>query len=92
MCKAGLVTLEALSQGSLILVSKNEGSEDLIEDDKNGFFTGLEPENIAERIDYILKLPENKKEEIKKNAINTSKIYSIDSMGHLYAELMRVDG
>lgn len=83
-----VVTLEALSQGAIVLVSKNQGAIDVIEGKKNGFFIDLNSEDISCKIMDIINMSNKEIEKISKNAIGTSKEFSVDKMVDRYIKLI----
>ena len=61
--------LEAMASGLLIVATKVGGVPELIEDKKSGFLAESEnAENLADKIDYVINLSKEKKQEIIKNA------------------------
>jgi len=84
----GIVTLEALSQGAIVLVSRNEGSVDMIKDGENGFFIELREEDIKNKIETVLGMTEKERGRIKTNAIQTAKVYSAENMISKYVDLI----
>ncbi|MDR7130548.1 glycosyltransferase involved in cell wall biosynthesis [Algoriphagus sp. 4150] len=66
----GLVTLEAMYSGALVIGSSEGGMSELIEDGKNGFLaTPKDAEGLAERIEHVLGLSHEEKITISTNAI-----------------------
>jgi len=68
----GLVYPEAMANGCLTIGSKGEGIDGIIVDGKNGYL--CEPKNekdLARLLDSLLALKEEKKVEIRKNALDT---------------------
>lgn len=88
------VILEAMSQGKLIIATNVGGVPEIIIDRENGFL--IEPgkaKDLAEKIDYVLNLPEEEKRMVRENARKTvEKNFSIDKMvkeyENLYKELL----
>jgi glycogen synthase len=65
----GLVCIEAMAAGSLVIGSSNGGMSEIIKDEQDGFL--VEPKNIQKLKDKIYKvitLSENTKRQIRKNA------------------------
>lgn len=72
----GLVGLEAMSCGSVVLASNMGGPKDYIKDGINGYL--FEPQNsiqLADKIISILELNESEKNKIREEAIKTSKMF-----------------
>ena len=83
-----IVTLEALSQGAIVLVSKNDGSLDIIDDGGNGFFISLDPDDISKKIKFVIGLDNKISERIKSNAIQTANKYSAENMVSKYRDII----
>ncbi len=80
----GLVILEAMSQGLVVLSTKCGGPEEIIEDSKNGFLVELKDEEyiinqFVEKIEYLIKHPEIY-EEISKNNIEKAKDWTMEKL------------
>lgn len=67
----GITTVEAMSSGCIPIVFKAGGQEEIINDGENGFFW----ETQEELISITRKIINKPEEELRKNAINKSKIY-----------------
>lgn len=83
----GLVYLEAMSQGCIVVASKGEGFDGIIVDGKNGFL--CEPGNsdqLAKILRRINSLPKDGKEAIVVNAINTAARYTDYNVAKRYLE------
>lgn len=73
----GLVYLEAMSSGCLVIGSKNEGIDGVIIDKENGFLCDSgNVEQLAEIYRYISNLDYDEKYRISNNAINTVKEFT----------------
>ncbi|MBN2858290.1 MAG: glycosyltransferase [Candidatus Delongbacteria bacterium] len=69
----GMVYIEAMSQGCIVIGSKGQGIDGVIIDGLNGFLTeDMTPEALAEKLSYISELPVSKISEISGNAIETA--------------------
>lgn len=66
----GMVYLEAMAKGSVVVCSKNSGMAGFIKDGLNGFLTDPDPDSIAETIRRINSFKNI--EEIMQNALNTA--------------------
>lgn len=70
----GLTYLEAMSQGTIVIGSKNEGIDGIIIDKKNGFLVNSKScEELSQKILDVSKLESFEKEKIMNNAILTIK-------------------
>lgn len=79
-----LSLLEALSCGCCVLVSKNGGNQEVIEESVNGYFIEeINPELIAEKIVTI------DIESTKFNAMRTAQYYSIERMINNYISMYK---
>ena len=68
----GLSMAEALRFGVPVISTRTSGSLDFIKDGKNGFLVNNDEKEIAEKIQYILKLNQSRYIEIKKNSKQSS--------------------
>lgn len=84
----GIVMIEAMGSGAVLLVSKNDGSMEVVKEGKNGFFIGPDPQKIAQKLDYVLRLPRDKLNKIRRNAKESAKLYSTKRMINSYNELL----
>lgn len=85
----GLVYLEAMINGCIVIASRNEGIDGVIIDDYNGFL--CEAGNQIELTSIIVKiknLSKEKLEAISKNAINTAKQMSDVKMAKQYLKVL----
>lgn len=81
----GLTYLEAMSQGCLVIGSRNEGIDGIIIDKKNGFLVDSNNCNeLSQKIIEINLLNYNKREEIVKNAISTINKLSSEEVAKQY--------
>ena len=87
----GLVYLEAMLQGCLVIASKNEGMDGIIIDGENGFLceAGNEKELLStfERID---KLPAQEKMRISANAVETAMSFSEAKAAQSYLKAIKM--
>jgi glycosyltransferase involved in cell wall biosynthesis len=69
----GMVYIEALSQGNIVIAASNEGIDGVIENSVNGFLTQINnPIILTELIERLYFSTESEIESISINAINTS--------------------
>ncbi|MBE5729958.1 glycosyltransferase family 4 protein [Candidatus Parvarchaeota archaeon] len=73
----GLTTIEAMHFGKPIITLKNEGSIDLIKDGYNGFFTGKNGKNIADKIEKTLSLDKTKLSVMRRNSLKMVSQFTI---------------
>lgn len=72
----GLVAIEAMAAGAIVISNKLNGVEDFIESGVNGFLTeDASTDSFDEKLNYILTHPELE-EGIKRNAVKTAQNYS----------------
>jgi glycosyltransferase involved in cell wall biosynthesis len=77
----GLVIIEAMSQGLVVLATKCGGPEEIIEDGENGFLIDLDENNLVERfaqkIEFLINNPQEF-ERISKNNIEKAKNWTME--------------
>ena len=72
----GLVGIEAMSCGQIVIASNIAGPKDYINDEVNGYlFKPNNEEDLSRKIIKVLNLPDSKKMEIIQEAIKTSNRY-----------------
>ena len=84
----GLVVVEAMSQGSLVIYTDQGPAKEIIEDGVDGFL--VKPENtkeLANKINSILGLSDEQKNKIKQKAILKSNLFSIKDCASKTLEL-----
>lgn len=83
----GLVAVEALASGKLVIASNIHGLADIIEDGKNGIlFNSGDYIDLANKLNYLAKSSRRCKE-IADVGYNSSKNFDIDKMVNLYQEV-----
>ncbi|MCS0670395.1 glycosyltransferase [Cytobacillus firmus] len=81
----GLVYLEAMAAGCLVIGTKGQGIDGIIVDGENGFLTDSSDENtIYQTIDRVINLSPNEQRKIRENAKNTVKSLSDTSLSKEY--------
>ena len=81
----GLVYIEAMMQGCLVITTRGGGIDGIIKDGENGFLCNHgDAEQLAEIISKIYKMPLEEKIRISNNAINTAKDYSDSLVAERY--------
>ena len=84
----GLVGIEAMKCGCIVLAS-NIGGPTTYVNVSNGFtFEAKNAEDLANKIEYILTIDENKKNVIKENAIKTAEKYSSEKIGKVLLKII----
>ena len=83
----GMVYLEAMAKGCIVVCSRDFGLSGVIENNKNGFLCGTKKEEILKSLQEIknLKNPEN----IMKNALLTAKAMEKNKMSQNYLNLIQ---
>jgi len=70
-----MVCLEAMASGAIVLASSSGGMSEIIEDEVDGFLVEpKDPVKLADKIEYILSLPEDRKLQIRIKAQEKIKI------------------
>lgn len=85
----GLVILEAMSLGKIVVSTRCGGPEDIIEDKINGFLTGFDYKEIATKINFILENFESIKQKIGQAAVERAKDFKIDNQVEGYVRLYK---
>lgn len=77
----GLVVSEAIFCGTPAIVSNIGGMKDQIKDGINGYILKENtPENLAQKIDEVMKIESSQYDTLKNNTISTNKKYSMSSV------------
>lgn len=84
----GLVYIEAMSQGCIVIGTKNEGIDGVIRDGENGFLCDATIESIEGKIKSIMVMGKNDIEYISKKAVETGVIYSEKNVSKQYLNLI----
>lgn len=81
----GLVYLEAMAAGNLVICAKGWGVDGIIKDEENGFTCNAErSEDIRHVLEKVLKLTTEEKTKIQERSLQTLKSYSTNNMANLY--------
>jgi L-malate glycosyltransferase len=81
----GLVYLEAMASGCIVIGTKGQGIDGIIRDGENGFLSSSnDPKNIYETIKKVMELSEKEQIRIKFNAKNTVEKMSDIEMSNVY--------
>lgn len=72
----GMVYLEALSAGGIVVGTKNDGVDGIIVDGENGFLTEPNESEILAVLEKIKNLDEKTLEKLRKNTFETAKQYT----------------
>lgn len=89
-----LSLMEALSLGKIIIASNMGGLPEVIKDEENGLiFEAGNSQKLADRINYLNRLPLEIKESLEKAAIDTAKLFPADknlkSIIEIYKRLLK---
>ena len=83
----GMVYLEAMLQGCIVIASKDGGFDGIIETGKNGFLCPPgDADSLAIILDEIIKMDETEKKRIGQEAINTAMNFSESEVAKKYLE------
>lgn len=83
----GLVYLESMLQGCIVIASRFGGIDGIVVDGENGFLCEEgNSEELAEIFKKIINLPEEEKKRIAENAIATAKMYTDANVAKMYLE------
>lgn len=86
----GLVYIEAMAKGCIVIGSKNEGIDGIIIDNKNGYLVNSGDVNeLKDKLEEILNLSESDKELILKSAYNTVINMTQKKVSEVYLENLR---
>lgn len=83
----GMVYLEAMASGCIVVCAENDGIDGIITDGKNGFLTQPTVEGIKETISRIKNYPNL--EEIRKNSLETIKNYTPELCAKNYLDNLK---
>ena len=75
----GMVYMEALAHGNIVLCTKNSGVDGIIQNYKNGFLIKPNKKGIYDTLKKILSFNSKQFSEISKNAIATAKMFSYEN-------------
>ncbi len=81
-------TLEALRAGKIVISGKSLGSMDIIQDGRNGFFTELDSDAIADVVKKVFLSNKENINKIKRNAVLTAKKFSTKNMIKNYIDVI----
>lgn len=84
----GFTVAEALSYGVPVVVTKNVGAKDILEDGKFGFITDIDSKDISKCIGNILK-DRNLLVNVNRNIVN---LYNVKTMDKHYDEIKKLYG
>lgn len=75
----GMVYMEALAHGNIVLCTQNSGVDGIIQNDKNGFLIKPNKKGVYDALKKILSFNSREFSEISKNAIATAKMFSYEN-------------
>ncbi len=85
----GLVYLEAMASGCLVIGSKGEGIDGVIQNGVNGYLCAPgNPEELAVVLRQVINLPEEKKAKLLLNAVDTAKRMTQEKMARKYLQTL----
>ena len=80
----GLVYLEAMIAGNIVIAKKNDGIDSILKDGENAFLINPNTNELINCIEKIISLNENERNAIIHNAKETAKAYSAKSAAENY--------
>ena len=80
----GLVYLEAMARGCIVIGTKGEGIDGVIRHNENGFLCESDPGALKSLIEIIKNLPAERLEEISKSAVATALDYQYKDLAKSY--------
>lgn len=84
----GLVYLEAMANGAIILGHKNEGIDGIVQDQKSGLMVDQpSPEEIAKKIIFYLNCSDGQRAEIRKKAYQIACQFNLDKSYQNYYQI-----
>lgn len=83
----GLVILEAMHLGKIVVSTKCGGPEDIIENNISGFLTGFDCKEIAEKISFILDNFDDVSIKISQKAVERAKTFNFENQIGNYIKL-----
>jgi glycosyltransferase involved in cell wall biosynthesis len=87
----GLVILEAMHLGKIVVSTKCGGPEDIIENNISGFLTGFDCKEIAEKISFILDNFDDVSIKISQKAVERAKTFNFENQIGNYIKLYEKD-
>lgn len=83
----GLVYLEAMLQGCIVIAGRFSGIDGIVVDGENGFLCEVgNAEELAEIFKKILRLSPEEKKRISRNAVKTAKMFTDSKVAKMYLE------
>ena len=82
----GIVNIEAMASGLVVIASKHVGPKEIITNGFNGFL--VEEKNINQYLDIIAAFNEKKMNEISQNAYNRAKEFQIDYISNQWKDVL----
>lgn len=84
----GLVGLEAMACGSVVIASNMAGPTSYIKNQENGyFFKPRDPNDLSDKIEKVLSLNNEELDILKKNALKTAKEYDVKNISHILVDI-----
>jgi glycosyltransferase involved in cell wall biosynthesis len=86
----GLVYLEAMAKGNIVIGSRNWGIDGIVQDGLNGYLcTPRDEDGILEKINHILNLDTGQNIELSKNSRDTALNNTLESAGKNYLDIIK---
>lgn len=86
----GLVGLEAMACGCVVIASNMAGPTSYIKDQENGFFfKPKDGEDLSQKIKHVLLMDENQIKDIKDNAYQTAKEYDVNCISQGLVDIFK---
>lgn len=86
----GLVYIEAMARGCIVIASKNEGMEGIINHGENGFLvTAGNDQELTDMINHIDKMSAKERERISKKAIETAREMTDYKVAYEYLSMVK---
>ena len=86
----GLVYLEAMAAGNIVIAKKNDGIDGIIQDGKNGFLINADNAELVKCIQKIYNLKETEINKIRANAVETVQKMTIEAAAKSYLDNLKI--
>ncbi len=80
----GLVYLEAMARGCIVVATANEGVDGIVKDGKNGFLCEPKPESLTQVFNKIKRMSSDQLKKISSRAKRTAKEYTYPALAKTY--------
>ena len=82
----GLVYLEAMSAGNIVIAKKDDGIDGILQNEQNGFLISANCDELKKCLEMIHSLKETEIEKIRKNSIDTVRNLTIEKAAQNYLD------